>query len=269
VDCCSWALCEALLLIDHVWSQERSKETRGRWRPGTAWVKSLGFSFDGFWVPDPEMAHHSWSFRHTYYFIYFTICSYHFHHWNILKLHPFRVRNFIHYPKPGGSKCHTISQPKQRMLILSTWLRNAEIHWDCLKVIQKGLMVMAIWQRMALLCDGVEPGENGDWLIDNENKGHAFQSPENRMKLMSGFRGTHFFQEGSQLHEFASSSLHTIRIIRASCEKDCCYQKSCVAGHVQGVDGRPLWVPLKASVRVGAEWKFRNCWFHSTATPRN
>lgn len=50
-----------------------------------------------------------------------------------------------------------------------------------------------------------------------------------------------FFQEGSQLHEFASSSLHTIR---TSCEKDCCCQKSCVA-HVQGVDGRPLWVLKK------------------------
>ena len=132
MDCCSWALCEALLLIDHVWSQERSKETRGRWRPGTAWVKSLGFSFDGFWVPDPEMAHHSWSFRRTYYFIYFTICSYHFHHWNILKLHPFRVRNFIHTPSRGVQNVIQFLNPSSVCWYSALgWetLRSTEIVW--------------------------------------------------------------------------------------------------------------------------------------------
>ena len=156
------------------------------------------------------------------------------------------------YPKPGGSKCHTIAQPKPPSSVCwysaLGWetLRSTEIVW---RSSRRALWWWQFGREWHCYVTALNPVKMGiDWLTP-KTVGPCF--PENRMIFFWVDLGVPmFFQEGSQLHEFASSSLHTIR---TSCEKDCCCQKSCVA-HVQGVDGRPLWVLKKRR-----NW-CRNCW---------
>lgn len=172
------------------------------------------------------------------------------------------------YPKPGGSKCHIIAQLKPPSSVC--WY--SALGWEtlrstffCLKVIQKGLMVMAIWQRMALLWDSVEPGENGDWLIDTENC-RAMLSREQDDFFLSGFRGTHVFPRGI--------SVAWVCLIKFTHHQNKLRERLLLPEVMCRACSGRRWSPpvgsKKASVRVGiAEWKFRNCWFHTTATPRN